>query len=430
MKNIYKVSAVLMVICTLFTVFTFHGSAVNNIYSNLKIERIKSFRNVPVDTSLYDPNSYPENTNTNYTNLSGIAIGKSHDSLFVVKSNDIVTDTAILYYYPNFSVSNTCAELILEVAGHANGMAIDDNNVYVTSASNFNSSLNGSILKIPRSTIAHYAAIKYANPNQDVTIPLYETGATGSYYCYLIPSYYGDISTGQPTAVYNGNIGRITCYDGNNESRNGNFIVNYKIQGNTNDYYKNTAYTRAKLVTYSGNEILLLSDSISDIFLVKNTMASTDYYNANIYYSATCGFYDPKFDNTQVDTYGRRTKNIILWADIDGTPSYTTINGISYRYFVPDKVNLNVKNAVDSSVSSTIKMYYKFEIESIAFDENNDLFLGANVAFTSSNDDSPYDYVTAYKNLYGVKPIGDGVFKLTRYADNDTSQTTPLSWEL
>ena len=432
MRKATKTSLILAVLLVVSMISTIMPQAItgNTVYSNLKLERVHDLENIPVNSNdyLFEPD---ENTNTTYTNTSGMAIGKSHDSLFVIKSNDDITKKAKLLYFPNFSVSDTCAVLDVDYAGHANGMAIDDNNIYLTASSNIPSAIESHddhyILKIPRTVIHNKALIKLANTNQDVLIEEDDPSIPGADGFTWVPFMIGNITTNQPTGAYTGTIGRITCYNGN-----GSFIVNYAISNNTNYYYKNTAYTRAKLTTYNGNEILLLSNSTSDIFVIRNNIQNQpSFANANIMYSSECGFFDPKFIQTTVDNYGRRTKNVVLWADIDSTPNtYVTIGNNNYRCFYADKINLNTKNDYNSLFGSSNKMYYQFEIESMAFDENNDLFLAANVKHTRSSDDSPYYYHDAYKAYYGEAPIGDGVFKLTRYAATDTSQSTPLGWEL
>lgn len=410
-----------LLIVSICTTSFFFSRAVtgNTVYSNFKVEQ-KKF--------LTSPDVYGT-TGPSCTNMSGMAIGKTHDSMFIVKVNDASTTDGRLFYYPNFSTSDTCAELTLECAGHANGMAIDDNNIYVTGASYLDSSADY-ILKIPRSVIAQKAALKFANPHTNITI-------TQSDITFL-SIWVGNITTGVPTNEYNHPIGRITCYDGNGENRNGNFIVNYNDEFTEHSDYQSTTYTRAKLVTYNNQEILLLSEDYNHVFLIENTIVGNNpIANANICYSSTAGFFDPKFIDVNVDTYGRRTKNVILWADIDQTASVVTLyknqnqqqQQKNYRRFTPDKINLNLKNAINPNVNTTDKMYMNFEIESMAFDDNADLYFAANAYFTKEEDNTPYRYYEAYRAVNnGKKPIPDGVFMLTLYANDDINQQNPLSW--
>ena len=409
----------------------------NTVHSNLAIERIHDLDDL--DVALYDYLYDPGNNNQTYFNTNGMAIGKSHDSLFVMKSNDDVTKKGKLFYFPNFSVSSSCAVLTVDYVGHANGMAIDDNNIYLTASSEISQNIEPHddhfILKIPRSVIHSKALIKFANPSQDVLIEEEDPTIPGVDGFTWLPFMVGNITTGQPTGPYPYTIGRITCYDGNGESRNGNFIVTYHINNNNSFEYNHTAYTRAKLITYNGSEVLLLSNSLNDIFVIKNTIQHDPndpltYANGNILYSSECGFFDPKFLKVTVDNYGRRTKNVILWADIDSTPSSVYINSNYYRCFIPDKINLNAKNEADPDIGNSNKMYSKFEIESMAFDENNNMYIAANTKYTRSTDNTPYSYFEAHQNYYNEDPIPDGVFEITRYANSDIDRITPLGWEL
>lgn len=66
----------------------------------------------------------------------------------------------------------------------------------------------------------------------------------------------------------------------------------------------------------------------------------------------------------------------------------------------------------------------------MAFDEDNNMYIAANTKYTRSSDNTPYSYFEAHQYYFNEDPIPDGVFEITRFANSDTNQTTPLGWEL
>jgi len=212
---------------------------------------------------------------------------------------------------------------------------------------------------------------------------------------------------------------------------NGNFIINYHLPGTDYDNYSlnRTAFTRAKVMQYNGQEFLYIYESVNKVFFVKNTLSGSNLKNADICYSSACGFFVPKFyDEEVVANTGRRTKNVILWADIDGTATeFVTFGGHTYPCFVPDKINLNPKNHHETHNNVTKPLYQTFEIEGMDFDQYNNLYFSANVLYVGEGNNADtsverFDIMNAEDNPCGrtISSIGhDGIFKLIRTDGNN-----------
>lgn len=429
-KNTKRLLALLGIVAILVTsVVSVNAEDIDAIISSLTHERIL---NIATD------NNYLGN---HCHSIQSMAVGRSHDSLFVAKipENDL---DCILYYYPDFNdsnvtISNKKALISIVNSGHVNGMAIDDSNIYLTGPKSTTSKAQKTdyIIKIPRSLIASLANQLWNGVITEAVIN--EKTATQNGYTKLIPKVSNtDPSTSQTTPYvdYNRIISNITCIDINGVKVNGNFIINYHLPGTSykNNSLNRTAFTRAKVMQYNGQEFLYIYESTNKVFFVKNTLSGTNLMNADICYSSACGFFVPKFyDEEVVPNSNRRTKNVILWADIDGTATETvTFGGHTYPCFVPDKINLNPKNHHETLNNVTKPLYKTFEIEGMDFDQNNDLYFSANVEYVGEGNNADtsverFDIVDSDDNPYGrtVSAIGhDGVFKLVR-TDGDYGWT-------
>ena len=247
-KNIKRLLAALGIIAILVTsIVTIYAAEINSVViSSLDHERIL---NIATD------NDYQ---GVSCGGVQGMVIGRSHDSLFVAKVNREST-ACILYYYPNFNdpcveVSNRHALISIVDAGHVNGMAIDDNNVYLTGpTTGSNDTLQTSyVVKIPRSLIASKANQLWNGQITDAIIN--EKTSTQSGYTKLIPKVANPNSSQSATVPYvnyNRVISNMTCIDIDGIKKNNYFIINYHLPGT--DFYEETlnrtAFTRAKIMT-------------------------------------------------------------------------------------------------------------------------------------------------------------------------------------
>ena len=399
-KSIQKTVAVLLSL--LFIASSLSVVAAAAVISTTEIERIAD---IPDKGFRYG------STHEKCTNNSGIAIGKGANSMFVIKSSSLNHEAA-LFYFPEIPDGNDSSDpIIIRIAnaGHANAMAIDNNNLYITgwvrSTATTTGTIygnNNTIIKIPRTLIA-----QVANSNTTNKI-ISEATSTTAGYTRLYPKYLD----GNTYKNYDGKIQSIS-----KAQSNGTFIIEGSIDNysNPNDDF---IFTTARLQTVGGVERFVVSKSPSDMFIVKNNLSNHDPVDQDIGYSINSGFFAAKWYGNDTSSSGYQNKNVIAWADIFGAPDdVKVINNASYNYFVPDKININVNGLTDGGV----KIYDQFEIESVAFNANDEMFVTANVVFTE-----------AYKDIFGQSTynstfmieednIQDAVFKITH--DNGSNFT-------
>lgn len=364
-------------ICTL-AIIMFIPSACLTSMAAFKVETISELKT----TKIASISDYPFE-NVNYYAMGGFGIGKLKNSMFVLKgsSNE---QMAAFYYFPEIDEPDRYGVYRLRYAGHANGMAVTDKYIYVTGwvsnadnkgVGNQEHNVNNNwIIKVPRKTIAAMGLTKTGAkiPKDD-----YDTEEEEGF-SVMHPKVKTVNSDGSVTySPYTRTITAITKYKSNTS-----FIIRYKL---TTDYY---GFTKAKIETYNGKEYFVVSESLNDIFVVKNTMSLKSAVLQDIFYSEENGFFIPAWyggaDNKN-NSYYNPAKNIILWANIDGN-SYTnvTIGKKVYKAYTPAKISLNMGSS-----------YSLFEIESLAFDLNNDLLFSSNVKV-------------------GSNPETDSIYKLTR----------------
>ena len=369
-KNLIKPFIALVVILSVAINFNIFASA--EVYKEIIDTRIADTPTIKVSNKEND---------LNYTNIGGFSIGKNKNSMFVVKSRGIETD-AVLYYYPDISNASKYATFTIPDAGHANSMAIDAHNIYI-SAWKLNEK-NNYIIRIKRSKIAdmpfnkNRAKISNDNNNYKKLNTYYKTynKSTGKYSYSLT----GEISA---IANYNGNGTFITRSSLPNDKSNSNYFI----------------YSMAKIDNYNGKEALIVERSESSTFLVEDNFSSKDSIGQDIYYlPSNGGLYIPRWFKNDP------SKNIIAWAHLNGSYSFKTINGFKLKCYTPDKINVNKT----SEKAYGIKKYEKYEIESIAFTKNNDLLYSCNIEHTKK-------YENEYKKRNNKKkPSADGIFKLTQ----------------
>ena len=105
-----------------------------------------------------------------YSGVGGIAAGTNRTSMFVTKAetneDNLATEQLALFYdFPNINDTSTYYYYYIPQAGHANGMAIDNYNIYICGWRNVTKTgnqtgndANNWIIKLPRSYFPSYAS--------------------------------------------------------------------------------------------------------------------------------------------------------------------------------------------------------------------------------------------------------------------------------
>lgn len=376
----------LAVICTATFCTMAYAAAV--VYNNIELEFITKIQ-TKADTSGIE-----------YSGVGGIAAGTNRTSMFVTKaekSTSHATERMALFYdFPNINEPGTRYHYFIQQAGHANGMAIDDYNIYICGWTKEDDLLidaalelgmrpedyinvpNNWIIKLPRNYFSFFRSrgngyeIKPDSPS--------EKG-----YTLLRP-----IIDGTTDTPFEKDIRNITKYNSNKT-----FLVQYFMDGIGN----NLAYTTARLVTENGVEKFYVSTDPDDIFIVENNVLFYDGTLQDICYSPGNGlfipiWYSPSTSNSPNANLTNKNKNVIMWVDLSTTNnpklSTITIGENTYRYYTqPDKINVNQSG----------KGYDVFEIESIAITDDDEMLFGANIIQTEGQQ--------------GELTSSDSVFKMT-----------------
>lgn len=375
----------LAVICTATFYTMAYAAAI--VYNNIELEFITKIQTKEDDDE------------REYSGVGGIAAGTNRTSMFVTKaekSTSYATERMALFYdFPNINEPTKRYYYFIPQAGHANGMAIDDYNIYICGWTKEDDLLidaalelgmepedyedvpNNWIIKLQRSYFSYFRS----ECNGEVLVP---DSPTEKGYSVLNPIIDGTIDT-----PFTYEIRNITKYNSNKT-----FIVQYFWNKNIGN---NLAYTTARLVTENGVEKFYVSTDPDDIFIVENNVQFYDGTLQDICYSEGNGLFIPiwyqnkKSPNTHLVN---ENKNVIMWVDLSTTNnpklSTITIDGVTYRYYTqPDKINVNQSG----------KGYDVFEIESIAITDDDEMLFGANIIQA--------------KNQQGELTSSDSVFKMT-----------------
>ena len=131
-----------------FTLFVFVFSCYLSVYAAGQI-----YDNVKITELVKVPTKTVEDEKCSNLGCIGINEANGKNCMFAVKAgqNDGV---AVLYYYPDMSDLTTRKHFIIYGAGHANGMTIDSNYIYITTWSNKNidenEGISNEIMQIPK----------------------------------------------------------------------------------------------------------------------------------------------------------------------------------------------------------------------------------------------------------------------------------------
>ena len=312
--------------------------------------------------------------------VNAMGVSRKANCLFTIKisSNE---ERAILYYFHDITKWDEYIWMELEGVGHANGMTVDTNHIYICTSSNETTTTpNNKVVRIFRDDI------EMASEGDVFSV------AEGNMYEMNVVT----ISNDQ-YIPYTDKFSTIA-----RDNDTGTFIIGKSIT-NVTDSKEYNGFTRAEV---DGANFVVSSDT-SDMFLVENNI---DYKNAakqDICYVSGSGLFIGRwyrnYSNTASDNAQRNpTENYILWADIEGNPDYQYMG---YDCYTPDKIAVDVTGYIDEEFN--VVKYSFFEIESLGITAKRNLIATFNVDYTTA-------YENAYEAKYGSAPIKDGIYKITK----------------
>lgn len=396
MKRIKKMMICLLAVITIASCFSLFASAQTIGIYHQNIERVAKLQT-------YNGADGP----------GGLAI-TNDNKMFAIKAGTNDT-TATLFYFPNAAASNlnsTRSIFSINDVGHANAMTTDNTNIYITGWVNVNAggtlqsgnTYNNWIVKVPISVIVNAAQ------NSLTAIP--KKTATTNGYSIIYP--YTQTGNNQYTP-YTHIINMLTFFQQTSTSTN-TYIINYSNLDGSNDYW----FTKAHIATDNqGNEILVVSQSTSDIFVVKKTMSLDDPVSQDICATFNNGFFICQYNVNEAGLGNQNTpeeektstKNVIEWTNIKvATNHHKTVNNVSYDYYDEhDKININNDEKFTDTDGIEKKVFKSFEVESIGFitgsDYTSQMVCSCDVIFTQEYED--------YARAHSLSLAADGIFKAT-----------------
>lgn len=306
-----------------------------------------------------------------------MGVSRSKNCLYAVKVNKGST-LAALYYFPDITNWGDKRYFLVYGLGHANGMAIDTSYIYIFTGSDF--------VRIKRSYISGLAAESVINV------------ATNSNCEVLTPKKVNPDESERETTPYVDYISTIFALS--RFGATGKFIVHTKVKG-----IDLTEYDGFRKASIKDGEFVISTEA-DDTFLVENNILFKSAARQGICYKEgyglfVCKWYSKGGNLTDEEKkLSNPTKSIILWADIDN--GAYTIDNNGYKCYTPDKIRIDMTDCVDSETG--LKMYEKFEIESIDFSAKKNMIASFNVNYTET-------YKTA-KNL--TSKDYDGIYRIDR----------------
>lgn len=320
-------------------------------------------------------------------------LGVYSNAMYTIKvSND--NTKAKLYYFEDYTnVTNAGRKIFnLTGVGHANGMTVDTNYLYITTWTSGN---ENNIMRIQLSKLRGWT--------DGTTITPSTTGV--KIFDPIIKDLVNSTSTNTVYKDYPYMIGSITRH-----YADGRFIIRAEVPGHNDDDY---AFTRASVKTINNVEQFVVSHDEDNIFFIKNVIDDS-VTDQDIFYSEDNGFFLPKSHYG-----GNGARNRILWANIKGGYNDTTktINGKTYRAYTPTEIVFDRHN----DKGWDITRFNVYEVESCAMTPNNELYISINVIYNSA-------YLVKYDEVNnpdttGDSPAADRIIKLT----HDNGQNFTLS---
>ena len=279
------------------------------------------------------------------------AVG-SNNRLFVARIDESKNIVKLYMYKDYTTMSNSSNDgygvFTLEgLGGHANGMAVDDNYIYITSWNKSKDTNKNKILQISRRKL--WSMYKATNETEKGTIKAGDDGYT------ILSSYYSNGS------VYEDLIYSITYY------KDGKFIINYYPK-NSELFYTSSTKTIYYTTAEVQNGKFVVSNSPSDVFCVDTgTIKPT---GQDIGYGAKSGFF--------IVLWLGGAKNKIVWIRLNSLSgnnrAYTATNS-KYRH-----INLNMSE----------KVFSQYELESVSIGSDYSLYGNVNTTL-AKNADPKYD---------------------------------------
>lgn len=385
-KKIRLLTAILLVFITTFGM-NIEASAAGITLYNSQLKRLALLNNAYT----YDNEIY----------CSGInAMGISSDNnncLYTIKIDSDNEAAAIMYYFPNISDWTTYKKFDLYGVGHANGMTVDEDYIYICASRTKNvTNPNNKIVRISRN---------YISSLYNAEEPILTASTTNENCKIMQPKKVNPNVSDRATTPYVNYTEKFSTISMDKSS--GTFIIG-KVFDNV-DSLEYNGFTRARIID---NEFVVSTD-INDMFLVKNNIVYQNAARQDICYASGYGLfigkwyrkpaYDPDDDITDEEDDNRDpTKNVILWANID---KKATESHKGYKLYIPDRILIDVGDYVSKEYN--VKMYTFFEIESLGITNKGNLVANFNINYTE-------EYRTAYRNENGVNPSRGGIYKITR----------------
>ena len=338
------------------------------------------------------PNIYGSADCRGTQSISATSLG-SDKTLFVIRveskseddenreNNTNEDDLAMLYIYEDYStMSNKASDkygtiLLRNLVGHANGMAIDDEYIYITCWDNDDDDGNYNERKIVRINIDALWAVYNAD---DVEDSIFKGQLTAD----------SDGVTILPVMIKNENNVLETFLEkivGITYFRNGKFFINLEATSDGDTHYLN--FTKAEISdngtpNNDEDDYLIVSDSETDKFkVVFNDAPNT--FGQDIGYDPDCGLFivrSYKEKIIYVDADGKEkvkfvptTENVIIWIRLD------SLSGEN-RVYINDNSSYRIINV---NKSSNIFKYY--ELESVSIGSDNFMYACVNVLLSDSS---------------------------------------------
>ena len=320
------------------------------------------------------------------SNMGGLSVTSTGSTkrMYVVKSHKDEQE-AVLYFFKNYdeldSLNNSKNEYgkieLKGLVGHANGMAIDDNYIYITcwrkEASTHPS--RNDIVRISRDRI--WSMYKNRSSENLGTLKPGDKGCT--VYSAKMRS-----SSGQ-LVEFDEEITAITKY-----KNNAQFIISYKVKEKDENNYTRGRFAYFTIASISNNQ-LVVSQSATDCFKVDTGLVNSTAQD--IGYSPSQGLFIPRL--IAAESSGIQVLNKIVWIRLD------SLSGSNREY------NRNNSRFRYINVSKSENNFELFEVESVSFDNNRELIVSANTAPIGEENEK---YIDGVFRIRRKTPV-DGSYK-------------------
>jgi len=278
------------------------------------------------------------------SNVGGLSVTSSGSNkrMYSLKASNEQNE-AVLYFfknYDNITDSNYGRIRLSNLVGHANGMTIDDNYIYITgwNSTGNNPDAKNDIIRISRNTIW-----TMYNAKEEIDKGKLTASSDGVTVFSAVDS---------NNNVWDKRIYGITKYQSN-----GNFIINHGLATTQNG----TQVLKFTTATITNNKFVV-STSAADVFSVDTGLSNTT--GQDFEYSPACGLMIPRWHDGSDST---KMNNTIVWIKLN------SLSGDNRTY---TEANSNFRHII---VNANPSQFSKYEIESISFDNDNELYASVNL---------------------------------------------------